>query len=141
MTGRAAFVRAALGIGLLGMVCLTGGCRREADRTRKLRDIEFTVVEKSRLPEELSQMIEAEKAEDFRVTYADEGYLYIARGYGRRDTSGYSIEVAALYETENAVCIHTKLLGPSKEEKVTKSAVYPYVVVKMEWIEKNVVFD
>ena len=62
-------------------------------------------------------------------------------GYGTRPTSGYSIKVKALYETENAVYIQTELLGPSKEEKITEKQTYPYVVVKMEWIDKNIVFE
>ena len=47
----------------------------------------------------------------------------------------------ALYETENAVYIQTELLGPSKEEKITEKQTYPYVVVKMEWIDKNIIFE
>ena len=62
-------------------------------------------------------------------------------GYGTRPTSGYSIKVKALYETENAVYIQTELLGPSKEEKITEKQTYPYVVVKMEWIDKNIIFE
>ena len=65
----------------------------------------------------------------------------ITVGYGTRPTSGYSIKVKALYETENAVYIQTELLGPSKEEKITEKQTYPYVVVKMEWIDKNIIFE
>ena len=64
-----------------------------------------------------------------------------AKGYGARPTSGYSIEVKQLYETENAVCIQTELTGPSKEEKIAEKQTYPYIVVKMEWIDKNIVFE
>ena len=108
---------------------------------RELRDIEFTVTEKQDIPEELEEMIAERKEEGFQLSYADQGELYLAVGYGTRPTSGYSIKVKALYETENAVYIQTELLGPSKEEKITEKQTYPYVVVKMEWIDKNIIFE
>lgn len=126
------------------VVCLlltTGGCVEKTERTGKLRDIEFTVAEKQDIPEALKEMIAEQKEEGFKLSYADQGELYIAVGYGTRPTSGYSIEVKELYETENAVYIQTELLGPSKEEKITEKQTYPYVVVKMEWIDKNIVFE
>ena len=81
------------------------------------------------------------KGRRISTSYADQGELYLAVGYGTRPTSGYSIKVKALYETENAVYIQTELLGPSKEEKITEKQTYPYVVVKMEWIDKNIIFE
>ena len=101
----------------------------------------ITVTEKQDIPEELEEMIAERKEEGFQLSYADQGELYLAVGYGTRPTSGYSIKVKALYETENAVYIQTELLGPSKEEKITEKQTYPYVVVKMEWIDKNIIFE
>ena len=118
-----------------------GGCVEKTERTGKLRDIEFTVTEKQDIPEELEEMIAERKEEGFQLSYADQGELYLAVGYGTRPTSGYSIKVKALYETENAVYIQTELLGPSKEEKITEKQTYPYVVVKMEWIDKNIIYE
>ncbi|EJX03074.1 hypothetical protein, secreted [gut metagenome] len=118
-----------------------GGCVEKRERTEKLRDIEFTVAEKQEIPEELKEMIAEQKEKGFQISYADQGKLYIASGYGTRPTSGYSIEVKELYETENAVYIQTELLGPSKEEKITEKQTYPYIVVKLEWIDKNIVFE
>ena len=77
----------------------------------------------------------------FKITYADKDALYIARGYGEQKTSGYSIEVKECYETENAIYIHTNLIGPSKEEKIVEAKTFPYVAVKMQFIDKNVVFE
>ena len=51
------------------------------------------------------------------------------------------MEVDACYETANAIYVHTNLLGPSKEETVVKTTVYPYVVVKLEYIDKHIVFE
>lgn len=130
-------------VGILA-VCLfltAGGCAEKIDRTEKLRDIEFTVIEKEEIPGELKERIAKQREKGFKISYADQGELYIAKGYGARPTSGYSIEVKQLYETENAVCIRTELTGPSKEEKIAEKQTYPYIVVKMEWIDKNIVFE
>ena len=86
-------------------------------------------------------MIEENKSKPFKLTYADQGYLYIAQGYGAQKKTGYSVEVLALYETENAVYIHTNLLGPGKGEQTKEAATFPYVVVQLKYIEKNVMFD
>ena len=70
------------------------------------------MLDKDAAPEELKLLIEENKAASFRLTYADQGALYIAEGYGAQLTTGYSVEVSGLYETEDAVYIHTNLLGP-----------------------------
>lgn len=123
------------------LISLTVGCSAEKLSTDKLRDIEFTVVDEENIPEELKDMIDDKDKEMFKLTYADDGALYIAVGYGRQPTSGYSIEVKELYETENAIYIHTNLIGPAKDEKIVERSTYPYIVVKLEYIDKNVVFQ
>ena len=75
------------------------------------------------------------------IDYAEQGKLYIAEGYGPQPTSGYSVEVEAVYETRDAVYIHTNLLGPEKGEETKEVTTYPYVVIQMEYIEKDVLFD
>ena len=123
------------------LLSLMTGCSAEKLRTEKLRDIEFTVVDEENIPEELEEMIEEKEEKPFKLTYADNGALYIAVGYGEQPTSGYSIEVQELYETENAIYIHTNLIGPAKDEKIVEQKTYPYLVVKLEFIDKNVVFE
>ena len=117
------------------------GCSSQKLSTEKLRDMDFTVVDKDDIPDELKNRIEEKEKETMKLTYADQGTLYIAVGYGMQETSGYSIEIKELYETKNAIYIHTNLIGPSKEERVVERATYPYIVVKTEFIDKNVVFE
>ncbi|EEA81566.1 hypothetical protein CLONEX_02531 [[Clostridium] nexile DSM 1787] len=109
--------------------------------TEKIRDVEITVLEEEKIPEEFLTQIEEKNSGPFKITYADKDALYIARGYGEQKTSGYSIEVKECYETENAIYIHTNLIGPSKEEKIVEAKTFPYVAVKMQFIDKNVVFE
>ena len=126
---------------LVGCLIFLSSCSIQIDDDEKLRDIEFTVVDPRKLPEELSRQIEEEKQEPFCLTFSDEGWLYLARGYGQKDTSGYSVEVTDCYETTNLVCLRTRLNGPSRKEELTEEPTWPYVVVKMEYCDKNVFFE
>ena len=117
------------------------GCVSRPLKTEKLRDLEFTVVDKLSVPKEFQEIIETNKHEQFKLTYADGGELYIAEGYGAKLKTGYSVEVTGLYETENAIYIHTNLLGPKKGEETKDITTFPYVVVKLKNIDKQVVFD
>ncbi|MBO5093592.1 MAG: protease complex subunit PrcB family protein [Lachnospiraceae bacterium] len=126
---------------VLGMLCLTAGCGAKADKTAKLRDMEFSVLAEEEVPEELRSIIEEKKTESFKLTFCDGGDLYICTGYGKQPSGGYSISVTELYETENAVYVHTNLLGPSPGEVKKESASYPYIVIKTEKLDKTVVFE
>lgn len=126
---------------MLMLVCMLTGCVVRAQKTGKIRDVEFTVPDKEMIPPEFSALIEENKEESFKLTYADQGKLYIAEGYGAQSTSGYSVEVKELYETQDAVHIRTNLLGPGKGEETKEKTTFPYVVIQMEYIEKDVLFD
>ena len=131
-------------ISVIVCICLMvffAGCSAEKTSTKKLRDIDFTVVDEENIPKELEDMIEDKEEEMFKLSFGDQGVLYIAVGYGEQPTSGYSIEVKELYETENAIYIHTNLIGAAKDEKIVERSTYPYIVVKLEYIDKNVVFQ
>lgn len=122
-------------------LCIISGCAIQKDDTKKLREVEFTVVDERELPEELCEKLEDLKEDSFEITYGDQGYLYIAKGYGKQETTGYSVGVNACYETENTICVETELTGPSKEEQIMEKVTYPYVVIKIEYSDKNIVFD
>ena len=126
---------------LMGCMFLICGCSVQKDDMEKLRDVEFTVIDEEKLPEELRQYIEEEKKEPFEITYGDEGYLYMVKGYGVKETSGYSIEVEECFETSNIICVRTNLQGPSKEEEIEEKETFPYIVLKIEYSEKPVVFE
>ena len=90
------------------------------------------------------EIAEAEKSEMW-ISYADTGnegrYLYIVRGYGRQETTGYSIEVNECYETEHTVVVRTTLLGPQKKEKTHKKKTYPYIVIKIPYTDKQIIYE
>ncbi len=117
------------------------GCAIEKTNRTKVRDLEYHVVAEEEIPEELKAQIEEKKAADFKMTYETPEYLYIVRGYGEQETGGYSIQVAELYLSSNAVFFKTVLIGPRTGENVAKSPSYPYIVVQTEKVDKNIVFD
>ena len=118
------------------------GCGEKRDTLEKIKDLEFTVITEENAPEELLAITEEKKEEGFKLTFQDNGFLYICRGYGKPPTGGFCIRVDALYETENAIYFDTTLEGPvpGKEEK-RQSPSYPYVIIKTELIDKPVVFE
>lgn len=130
-----------LSLFLLEVVILNTGCVSRPQKTRKLRNLEYVIVDKDLIPSELQLLIEENKSMPFKLTYSDQGKLYIAEGYGAQPTTGYSVEVNGLYETEDAIYIHTNLLGPGKEEEIKEIATFPYVVIQLEALEKKVIFD
>lgn len=125
---------------LLLLFAVLGGCspaKKQEERT----NLEFTVVEEGRLPEELARLVGEKKKEAFKLTYADGGYLYLCIGYGRQETGGYSIAVNDLYETVNAIYLDTSLIGPKEADGKNANPSYPYVVINTPFMDKTVVFD
>ncbi|MBQ8591273.1 MAG: protease complex subunit PrcB family protein [Lachnospiraceae bacterium] len=121
--------------------CLLCACSIGESKTEKLRDLDFTVVSDDRLPEELKAILEEKKQNEFKITFQDDKYLYICMGYGQQQTGGYSVSVKELYLTENAIYVDTDLLGPSASETIAKTPSYPYIVIKIEYLDKTVVFQ
>jgi hypothetical protein len=134
--------RCLAGAAALAVLLLAAGCSLGNNQTaEKIRDLEYTVVGASEIPEELLEDIEVNKNSVFRLTYSDGEYLYIANGYGAQDTNGYSIQVKELYLTETAIYFKSELFGPQNGESVSTTPSYPYVVVKTEMIDIPVVFE
>lgn len=136
------FQRKMISVCLVCLLCfLVYACGKKQDAMEKIKDLEYTVIAEDNIPKELLAKIEEKKENTFRLTFEDQGFLYICMGYGTQQTGGYSIAVNALYETANAVYIDTNLIGPSPEEKKNQVKSYPFVVVKTEFLDKPVVFE
>ena len=96
---------------------------------------------KEDIQEELQATIEEKKDEPMKLTYTDQGQMVLVRGYGKKESSGYSIEVKELYATENAVHIRTELKGPGEKEQVIEKSTWPYIAVKLDYHNRHVVFE
>ena len=127
--------------GLIAVIGIFGGCAVEKEDEGKVRDLEFTVVSQEEQPDTLRDVIEEKKEKPFQISYTRGEDLYIAVGYGEQESSGYSISVNELFETENTIVIDTTLIGPQTSEQAAQVASYPYVVIKTEGIaDKTVEF-
>ena len=136
------YQRRIVSIGLVCLLCFSVySCGQKQNPMEKIKDLEYTVIAEDNIPEELLEKIEERKENAFKLTFEDQGFLYICVGYGAQQTGGYSIAVNDLYETANAVYIDTNLIGPSPEEKSKPVESYPYMVVKTEFSQKPVVFE
>jgi len=68
------------GLCILGMIMfsfLAGCAKEEKDLLEKIKDLEFTVLAEDNIPEELKTIIEEKRENTFKVTYQDNGFLYI----------------------------------------------------------------
>ena len=127
------------------VIMLAGGsgltaCGDAGEPADKIADLEFTIVPETEIPEELANLIQEKKANEFKLSYSADGRLYIVAGFGEKETGGYSVRVNELYLTENAIVMDTDLIGPAQDEKVSQAVSYPYVVVCTEDRSESVVF-
>ncbi|SCI89826.1 Uncharacterised protein [uncultured Roseburia sp.] len=128
-------------VSLLLLSTMITACGMEKKDSKKIRDLDYTVLEPEEVPDPLMEEIEEKKEGDFKVSYTYEGYLYIARGFGMQETGGYSIQMRELYLSSNAVYFGADLVGPKKDEKTKEAVSYPYIVIKTEAVDENVVFE
>ncbi len=127
---------------ILTLVVVTVGCASSGETEKtKHREIDYTVVEPGKLPEELSRVIEENKKKEIRMTYIDGEDMYLIRGYGEQKTGGYSIAVAECTEDDTRIYFDTRLLGPTEEEGLSKDPSYPCLIVKIEARNKEVMIQ
>ena len=115
-------------------------CTEVNNEEEKLGELKFEVLTDEEIPLEVKDIIKERQKSEFMTSYTDNKDLYIIIGYGKQATGGYSIRVDELYETKNNIYIGTTFIGPERNEKVTQSESYPYIVVKLNYIDKTVVF-
>ena len=130
----------AVGCMLLIFLLMAGGCSlvkiEEGERT----PLAYTVVETAELPSSAQEMIQEKKDRDFQMTYQKRDTVYLIRGYGKKMSGGYSIQVAELSVSSTAVFFKTRLIGPEKENQ-SGAPSYPYIAVKTEYREEPVIFE
>lgn len=116
------------------------GCGKKEEAYTKLREPEFTVVEETDVPAELLDRIKERKEKEFKISYRAEEGLYLVRGYGSQPSGGYSVVVDELFCAKEGLCIKTTLVGPAADEKVTTAVTHPYIVIKLEPMDTEVIF-
>ena len=122
-------------------ILFTGCTVSKKESSEKISDVDFTVVEEIDIPEEVKEVIEERKSNPFQVAYVTGDATYMVVGYGEQETGGYSITVDELYLAEDGVHVMTTLHGPDKDVNVDAKPSYPYIVLKMESTEEEILFE
>lgn len=125
---------------LFSMLWITG-CGMGEESVVKIRDLEFTVLDEDQVPKALKEVIDENLQTEMKLSYQNEGELYIARGFGEQKIGGYSIAVEQCYLGEDGIHVKFQLIGPSREEKPAEEPSYPYVVIKTEDLEETIIFE
>lgn len=112
-----------------------------ADQYNFKNSIDYSIVQIADVPKEFLKEIEEKRVNAFQMTYMDGEYLYIALGYGKMVTGGFSITVHGLYESGDKLCFETELMKPNKDEVVKEEPSYPFIIVKTEKTDRKVSFD
>lgn len=133
---RQTFIFVMFGVFLLAAMT---GCKMEETRETKIKDLDYTVCDESRLPDKLVELIDEKKQEPFKLTYRTRDYLYIVVGYGAQDRTDLNVIMKALYLTENAIFVDTEMTAVDttlEDNMVT----YPWIAVKCELYDLEVNF-
>ena len=102
-------------------------------------DLSYEIISGDQVPQKLSEKILQEQGEKFGFSYRNGEDLYIAFGFGQKETGGYSIQVEEVSQSENGVFCKTRLLGPA-EGKQGQEPSYPCIVLKIKSTDKPVQF-
>lgn len=129
-------------IGLLALNFVLGACGKKEKPART--DIDFTICDKTKMPQELVEIIEEKKTKEFKLSYLNNDYMYIVIGYGEKNRQNLSVVVDDLYMTDNAIYVETNLKteeGKEADDVAGDASMYPYIVIKCEKYDLPVVFD
>lgn len=129
------------GILLIVMCCSLWGCSIEKVRAKDGVKPEYTVMKEEDFPDKVRKLVEQNREKEFQMTYQDNGFLYLMKGYGKQETGGYSIQVQDLSLWDNAIHLETMLLGPEEGEELTGEPSFPCLVIKMKYREEPVIFE
>lgn len=111
----------------------------QADAPEKVKDIDFTVCDETRLPKELLEIIEEKKDTPFRLSYSTGSYMYIVVGYGEQNRDNLSVVVNDLFVGEKNIYVSTTLISDSQQMK-EGVVTYPYVAMKCEKYDMPIVY-
>ncbi len=111
----------------------------QIETPKKIKDLDFTVCDESRLPGELVEIIEKKKAAPFRLSYTTGSYMYIVIGYGEQNRDNLSVTVGDLYLGEEGIYVDTSLISDSQQmqDGVT---TYPYIALKCEKYDLPIIY-
>lgn len=117
------------------------GCRLEETNEKKIKDLDYTICDESKLPDALVELIQEKRKEPFKLTYRTKDYLYIVVGYGAQDRTDLNVTMSELYLTENAIFVDTELVSVDNTTLGDNMVSYPWIAVKCELYDVQVNFQ
>lgn len=123
----------------LVLAAVLSGCGLIRIEEEERKPVDYTVVERQDIPAALDEIMNEKKEKEFQLSYQTEEALYLAKGYGRQMSGGYSIQVEELGVSSNGLFFVTRLIGP-KDLNEAGVPSYPCIVIKTEPQKKPVVF-
>ncbi len=123
----------------LVLAAVLSGCGLVRIEEEERKPVDYTVVERQDIPAALDEIMNEKKEKEFQLSYETGDALYLAKGYGRQMSGGYSIQVEELGASSNGLFFVTKLIGP-KDLNEAGVPSYPCIVIKTEPQKKPVVF-
>lgn len=104
-------------------------------------DLSYDICDETMLPEELAAVINTKKEEEFKFTYSNNTYTYIVVCAGTSERADVSVDVDELYKDDNAIYVKTVLRqNPDAETVDAETAVFPYVVIRIQKSDLQVIF-
>lgn len=123
----------------LVLAAVLSGCGLIRIEEEERKPVDYTVVERQYIPAALDEIMNEKKEKEFQLSYETGEALYLAKGYGRQMSGGYSIQVEELGASSNGLFFVTRLIGP-KDLNEAGVPSYPCIVIKTEPQKKPVVF-
>ena len=123
----------------LVLAAVLSGCGLIRIEEEERKPVDYTVVERQDIPAALDEIMNEKKEKEFQLSYQTGEALYLAKGYGRQMSGGYSIQVEELGVSSNGLFFVTRLIGP-KDLNEAGVPSYPCIVIKTEPQKKPVVF-
>ena len=126
-------------LAILVLAAVLSGCGLIWIEEEERKPVDYTVVERQDIPAALDEIMNEKKEKEFQLSYQTGEALYLAKGYGRQMSGGYSIQVEELGVSSNGLFFVTRLIGP-KDLNEAGVPSYPCIVIKTEPQTKPVVF-
>ncbi len=123
------------------LISILTACEVEETENKKIKDLDYTICDESKLPDELVKLIHERRKEPFRLTYHTKDYLYIVEGYGAQDRADLCIQLKELYLTENAIFVETTLNALEGKMLEEGKLSYPWIAVKCPLYDVQVIFQ
>lgn len=120
------------------LCCMNTGCIKK-DQQGQRENVVYVICKRNVVPTQLGKLIDEQKMEAFHFTYTTGDFTYYVVGYGRQPGSGYKIKVKEFRADKTHIYLDTTLEGITKEHQRTGKS-YPYIILKSQFYEKDVIF-